>query len=120
MLALNLAALSLLLTPSLGAAVQAASQPTNSTRLNARENPAVVFTTWADTRQCNTNSKSSWTNSDGPCYSLPGQSMSVGSIANTCRTFIYGNSDCTGTEMQVYPGTCYDVRVFHTLKTFCH
>ncbi|KAK0668404.1 hypothetical protein QBC41DRAFT_356629 [Cercophora samala] len=117
MIALNLVTLFLLSSPAMGAVINTDSS------VHARSNlvdPAVVFDTWSDTRACNTDGKSSWTNSDQSCFSLPGQSLTVRSIADTCRTFIYGNTDCTGTEMQVYPESCYDVRTFHTLKTFCH
>ncbi|KAK4165085.1 hypothetical protein QBC43DRAFT_352498 [Cladorrhinum sp. PSN259] len=89
------------------------------TALVKRENPAVAYTSWSSSRTCG-GSSNGYTTSDGGCFSLPGQSITVNSIAATCRTFIYGNRDCTGTEIQVYPGTCYDTRTFYTMKTFCH
>ncbi|KAK4664714.1 uncharacterized protein QC763_506955 [Podospora pseudopauciseta] len=137
MIAINLAALFFLSSPILGAVINTDSSIRARSKL---VDPAVVFDTWSDTRTCNTDGKSSWTNSDQGCFSLPGQSLTVRSIADTCRSeylllfisikillmvgsylaFIYGGTDCSGTEMQVYPGTCYDVRTFHSLKTFCN
>ncbi|KAK4457976.1 hypothetical protein QBC42DRAFT_350022 [Cladorrhinum samala] len=120
--------LALLLNPSAAApapepaAVIQASEPVNATSgisVRATEPVAVVFTSWSSSRQCS-GSSAGYTNADGTCYSLPGQSLRVDRITNTCRTFVYGNRDCTGTEMQVYPGNCYDARDFYTLKTFCH
>ncbi|KAM7212193.1 hypothetical protein V8F06_012445 [Rhypophila decipiens] len=108
--------------------------PKPDTTLAIREDKAVIFEAWSTTRMCNDGSSSSYTYADVGCDALPGQSISINSIADTCRTenveanncgsllpaFIYGNNGCTGTEMQTYPARCYDVRTFYSIKTFRH
>jgi len=86
--------LALLLNPSAAApapepaAVIQASEPVNATSgisVRATEPVAVVFTSWSSSRQCS-GSSAGYTNADGTCYSLPGQSLRVDRITNTCRS----------------------------------
>lgn len=82
----------LLLNPSLAApapevAIQAseAVNITSEVGIAVTEPIAVVFTSWPSSRQCS-GSSASYTNADGSCYSLPGESLRVDRITSTCRS----------------------------------
>ncbi|KAK4166285.1 hypothetical protein QBC43DRAFT_332941 [Cladorrhinum sp. PSN259] len=102
MLAFNLASLSLLLTPVLGSLINTNLSPANVNVLAVTEDPAVVFTTWTGSRTCDGSNFNSWTNSDGGCFSLPGESFRATKITNTSATETFGlavDSDETNDEM---------------------
>ncbi|KAK4149816.1 hypothetical protein C8A00DRAFT_37566 [Chaetomidium leptoderma] len=95
----------------------AAATPNVSAR--AVINPAVQWTEH-ENRDCGGWKKYYEAGDDG-CYLLPtGDGFDIDHIANTCRVFIYESKSCNGAEFQAYPGNCYDVHAFYSIKTFCN
>ena len=81
--------------------------------------PAVRLTQY-EGRQCG-GWEAPYRAADGACYRLEaGDGLRIREIADTCRVFFYAGNGCTGAEFQGYPGNCYDIHAFYTMKVFCH
>jgi len=89
--------------------------------LGLTEPVAVKFDTSTSHITCDWKTKD-FSISDGVCAHLSGQSMRIKSITNTCRVFIYKNTDCTGKEKQMYfeGYQCEDAGDWFSIKAFCH
>ena len=141
-------AASLFLSTGYGSPLFTEKVTTDVVTIATTENPAVSFGTFSD-RGC-TSGQKVWANPDDGCHQLPGQGMQVWWIANTCRSkfslqfgfwniyiclpfkyfrsdccdlvFAYKGGDCSASsgEIQVFPGQCYDIAQYNTIKAFCH
>ncbi|KAK3215945.1 hypothetical protein GRF29_8g1618182 [Pseudopithomyces chartarum] len=113
-------AASLLISTGYGSPLFTEKVTTDVVTIATTENPAVSFGTFTD-RGC-TSGQKVWANPDDGCHQLPGQGMQVWWIANTCRIFAYKGGDCSASsgEIQVFPGQCYDIAQYNTIKAFCH
>ncbi|XP_014550049.1 hypothetical protein COCVIDRAFT_32102 [Bipolaris victoriae FI3] len=68
--------------------------------------------------------RGSWSyshNPDAVCAYLPGVRLDITKITDSCRVFIYKESDCTGEEKQVHVrNNCLDTSAYSSIKAFCH